>query len=85
MVVHSQFNVLDFNADVGPKQAKTKPGELRFKQHFSKVTQSLVAKKFISKKGKIHLNYLWMKLCIYNYRKKINPFLLQKMFPRMSH
>ena len=85
MIVHSQFDVLDFSAGVGPKQAKTKPGGLRFKQQFSKVTQSWVAKKSYQRKTKFILTIWWMKLCIYNYWKKNIPFLLQKMFPRMSH
>ena len=49
--------MLDFNAGLGLKQAETKL-ELRFKKQFSKVVQSLVAKKIISKKGKIYLNHL---------------------------
>ena len=40
----SQLAVLDFNADVGLKQAETKLEELIFKQQLSKVTQSKVAK-----------------------------------------
>ena len=55
MIVHSQFYVLDFSAGVGPKQAKTKPGGLRFKQQFSKVTQSWVAKKSYQRKTKFIL------------------------------
>ena len=58
MIAHFKLAVLDFNAGVGLKQTKTKLGELRFKQHFPKATQSWVAKTIISKKGKIYLNHL---------------------------
>ena len=57
MIARSQLTVLDFNAGLGLKQAETKL-ELRFKKQFSKVVQSLVAKKIISKKGKVYLNHL---------------------------
>ena len=39
-----QLAVLDFNAYAGFKQTETKLWEIRFKQQFSKVTQSKVAK-----------------------------------------
>ena len=58
MIARSQLTRLDFNAGVGLQQAETKFLELRFKQQFSKVTQSWIAKKFISKKGKVYLNHL---------------------------
>ena len=57
MIALAQLTVLDFNAGFGLKQAETKL-ELRFKKQFSKVVQSLVAKKIISKKGKVYLNHL---------------------------
>ena len=57
MIALAQLTVLDFNAGFGLKQAETKL-ELGFKKQFSKVVQSLVAKKIISKKGKVYLNHL---------------------------
>ena len=58
MTACSQLVMLEFNASVGLKQAETELGELRFKQQFSKVTQSWVAERIILKKNKIYLNHL---------------------------
>ena len=56
MIACTQLAVLDFNTGASLQQADTKLGELRCKQHFSKLAQSWVAKKIISKKDKIYLN-----------------------------
>ena len=85
MTARSQVVVLEFNASVGLKQAETELGELRFKQQFSKVTQSWVAERIILKKNKMYVNHLMDKLCIYNDQKKNISFLIQTMFPRISH
>ena len=45
-----------FNAGVGLSQAKTKDGNLRYKQRFSKVTKSWVVKKIVPKK----INSIWI-------------------------
>ena len=58
MIPRSHFSMPDFKAGFGLKQAETKLGELRFKQQFSKVTQSWVAIKIIAKKDKIYLKHL---------------------------
>ena len=42
MIARTELAALDFNCSVGIGQAKTKSGKLRFKQQFSKVTQSWV-------------------------------------------
>ena len=55
MVARSQLAVMDFNSGVNSNQATTKSGELRYKQSFSKVTQSWVVKKIKERK---HRNYL---------------------------
>ena len=44
MIARSQLAVPDFKTGVGVKHLETKLGELRFKQQFSKVTQSWVSK-----------------------------------------
>ena len=56
MIACSQLAMLDFNAVVGLKQVEFKLGELRFKQQFSKVTQSWFAKQIISNKDKIYFH-----------------------------
>ena len=58
MIACSQLAMLDFNAVVGLKQVEFKLGELRFKQQFSKVTQSWFAKQIISNKDKIQFHLL---------------------------
>ena len=40
MVARAELAVLGFNSGVGVGQAKTQSGKLRFKQQYSKVTQS---------------------------------------------
>ena len=58
MIARSQLAVLDFNSGVGLCQAQTEGGDLRYKQQFSKVTQSWVVKKMASKKDKLFLTHL---------------------------
>ena len=82
MVACSQLAVLDFNAGVGLKQVETKLGELRFKQQFSKVTQSLVAKKIISKKDKIYLNHLMDEVVHLKLSKEEYSLLTPKNVPK---
>ena len=45
MIAISQIGVLDFNCGVGLCQAKTKFRKLRYKQQFSRITQSWVIQK----------------------------------------
>ena len=52
MIARAELAVLDFNSGVGIGQATTKAGKLRFKQQFSKVTQSWVVKKIRSSKDR---------------------------------
>ena len=58
MIARSQLAILDFNSGVGLSQAKTKKGKLRFKQQFSKVTQSWVIKSVTETKQKVFLDHL---------------------------
>ena len=53
MIARTQLAVLDYNSGVDCKQAVTKEGDLRYKQCFSKVTQTWVVKR-INKKKKEH-------------------------------
>ena len=82
MIVHSQLAVLDFSAGVGLKQAETKLGELRFEQQFSKVAQSWVAQKIISKKDKIYLSH-WMDEVVHlQLSKEEDPIPAPKSVPK---
>ena len=74
--------MLDFNAGVGLKQTQTKIGELRFKQHFPKVTQSWFAKKIISKKDNIYLNHLMDEVAHIKLSKEEYPIPAPKNVPR---
>lgn len=58
MVARAQLAVLDFNSGVGLSQAKTKSGKWRFKQQFSRVTQSWVMKKIASPKERVYMYQL---------------------------
>ena len=58
MIARSQLAVLDFNSGVSVEQAKTKLGELRYKQSFSKVTKSWCVKKIASEKSRDYLKDL---------------------------
>ena len=58
MVARAQLAVLDFNSGVGLAQAKTKNGVFRFKQQFSRVTQTWVMKKLASPKERLYLKHL---------------------------
>ncbi|XP_057311862.1 uncharacterized protein LOC130649578 [Hydractinia symbiolongicarpus] len=55
MVARTQLAVLDFNSGTNCEQAVTKKGVLRYKQVFSRVTQSWVVKKITEKKEKAYL------------------------------
>lgn len=59
MIARSQLAaVLDFNCGVGLNQVVTKSGKLRYKQQFSKVTQSWVVKKISASKEKFYMKHL---------------------------
>ena len=58
MIARSQLAVLDYNSGVGIGQAKTKDGELRYKQSFSKVTKNWCMKKIAAKKSRDFLDEL---------------------------
>ncbi len=58
MIARAQLAILDFNSGVRLPQAKTKSGKLKFKQQFSKVTQTWVVKKLASPKDRAYLNHL---------------------------
>ncbi|XP_057310004.1 uncharacterized protein LOC130648002 [Hydractinia symbiolongicarpus] len=55
MIARTQLAVLDFNSGTNCEQAVTKKGVLRYKQVFSRVTQSWVVKKITEKKEKAYL------------------------------
>ena len=54
MIARSQLAVLDFNSGVGAQQATTKAGNLRFKQQYSRITDTWVLKKIASKKNRTY-------------------------------
>ena len=56
MVARSQLAVMDHNSSVDLGQAKTKTGQLRYKQVFSRVTQSWVVKKIKAPKDKCYID-----------------------------
>ena len=83
MIARFQITVLDFNAGVGLKQAETKVREPRFKQQFSKVSQSWVAKNIISKKDdKICLNHLMNEVVHLKLSKEEYPIPAPKNVPK---
>ena len=81
MIACFQVAMLDFNAGVGLKKAETKLRELRFKQKFSKVSQSWVTKKITSKKDKIYLNHLINEVLHLKLSKEEYPILAPKNIP----
>ena len=58
MIARAELAVLDFNCGVGIDQAKTKSGKLRFKQQYSKVTQSWVVKTIREPKDRVYIQHL---------------------------
>ena len=58
MIARTQLAVLDFNCNWNNGQAKTIDGDLRYKQVFSKITQSWVVKKISDKNEKTYQNGL---------------------------
>jgi len=59
MIARTQLAILDFNCGSECQQATTKDGTLRYKQVFSKITQTWVVKKITAKKiGCTYLSYL---------------------------
>ena len=58
MVARSQLAVLDFNGGIESGQATTKSGTLRYKQQYSKVTESWVVKPISQKKHRQYANDL---------------------------
>ena len=50
MIARTQLAVMDFNSGADDKQATKQDGTFRFKQVFSKVTQTWVVKKIKEKK-----------------------------------
>ena len=62
MIARSQLAILYFNSGVGLSQAFSNNGKLRFKQQFSKVTQSWVIKKVMEPKQKLYIDHLLQEL-----------------------
>ena len=58
MIDRASLAALDFNAGVGLQHPKTKKGELRYKQQFSRITQSWFVKKATDKKERIYMENL---------------------------
>ena len=58
MIARLQLAILDFNSGVGLNQATTSNQQLRYKQQFSKVTQSWVIKKIKLPKDKVYMDHL---------------------------
>ena len=58
MIARTQLAVMDFNSGADDKQATKQDGTFRFKQVFSKVTQTWVVKKIKEKKNKRFLDDL---------------------------
>jgi len=58
MIARTQLAILDFNCGSECQQATTKDGTLRYKQVFSKITQTWVVKKITAKKDRLYLSEL---------------------------
>ena len=58
MIARAELAVLDFNCGVGVGQAKTQSGKFRFKQQYSKVTQSWVVKQIREPKDRVYIQHL---------------------------
>ena len=58
MIARAELAVLDFNCGVGVGQAKTQSDKLRFKQQYSKVTQSWVVKQIREPKDRVYIQHL---------------------------
>ena len=58
MIARAELAVLDFNCGVGVGQAKTQSGKFRFKQQYSKVTQSWVVKQIREAKDRVYIQHL---------------------------
>ena len=58
MVARTQLAVLDYNSGANVEQAKTKTGTLRYKQNFSRVTQTWVVKRIAGKKDRMYVSEL---------------------------
>ena len=71
MIARAELAVLDFNCGVGVGQAKTQSGKLRFKQQYSKVTQSWVVKQIREPKDRVYIQHLMDEVrCIQNSNEK---------------
>ena len=55
MIARAELAVLGFNSGVGVGQAETQSGKLRFKQQYSKVTQSWVVKQIREPKDRVYI------------------------------
>ena len=58
MIARAELAVLDFNCGVRVGQDKTQSGKLRFKQQYSKVTQSWVVKQICEPKDGVYIQHL---------------------------
>ena len=58
MIARAELAVLDLNYGGGAGQAKTQSGKLRFKQQYSKVTQSWVVKQIRESKDRVYIQRL---------------------------
>ena len=61
MIARAELAALDFNAGVGLQHAKTKKGELCYKQQLLRITQSWFVKKVTYKKERIYMEDLMEK------------------------
>ena len=58
MIARAELAVLDFDCGVGVGQAETQSRKLRFKQQYSKVTQSWVVKQIREPKDRVYIQNL---------------------------
>ena len=81
MIARAELAVLDFNSGVGIGQATTKAGKLRFKQQFSKVTQSWVVKKIRSFKDRGFIQHVLDEIMYIQTSKKPLAIPLRQNIP----
>ena len=55
MLAHTQIAVFDHNCSIEREQSTTKAGKLRYKMHYSKVTDQCVFKKIMEPKEKTYI------------------------------
>ena len=82
MITRGELAALDFNAGVGLQHAKTKKGELRYKQQFLRITQSWLVKKVTDKKERIYMEDLMEETIAIKTSDKAYPVPRLKSVPK---